>query len=132
MRKILAWILAALMLCGCSAEKPEAVSPETTADAPTERFTSPPETSYPYTEPPETSEPEPAWETVYTPESTALSVISYCAEIRELRVQFRESGAWYAYYDVEPEVWEAFVGASSKGRFLNASIKGKYDYKRLN
>ena len=132
MRKILAWILAALILCGCSAEKPETVSPETTAAAPTERLTSPPEASEPYTEPPETSEPEPAWETVYTPESTALSVICYCAETQELRVQFRESGAWYAYYDFEPDMWEAFVGASSKGRFLNASIKGCYEYQRLN
>lgn len=74
--------------------------------------------------------PEPDWEIVYTPESTALSVISYCEAARELQVQFRNSGAWYIYYDVEPEVWDRFKHADSKGSFFNEFIKGYYEYER--
>lgn len=127
LRKLLALLLAVLLLSGCAAAPAETEPPENTAAPTTVPITEPPTTA-----PPETSEPEPGWETVYTPQSTALSVISYCEATRELRVQFRESGAWYAYYDFEPEMWESFKAADSKGGFLNKSIKGNYDYQKLN
>lgn len=71
-----------------------------------------------------------SWEVIRTPESTAFSVISYSRENRVLRVQFRESGAWYRYYDFEPAMWERFKEADSKGGYFNQHIKGKYEYKK--
>jgi hypothetical protein len=70
------------------------------------------------------------WEEVDTPESTAFTRIEYHHFYSELMVQFRNSGAWYIYYDVEPEVWDRFKHAESKGGFFNAFIKGYYEYER--
>ena len=135
MRKILALFLAALLLCGCSATPPATEPPETTAAPVTELVTEPPTepaTEPPTTLPPETTQPIPVWEVLQTPESTCFTVISYCEAARELQVQFRESGVWYAYFDFEPEMWNDFKNADSKGGFFNESIKGNYEYQRLN
>lgn len=48
-----------------------------------------------------------------------------------LRIWFR-SGALYQYNGVPEDVFEAFRNASSRGRYLNLHIKGKYEYKRMN
>lgn len=127
MRKLLALLLVALLLCGCSADPPETQPPETTAVRVTKPVTEPPTTA-----PQETTQPEPAWETLRTPESTCFTVISYCAATQELQVQFRESGSWYSYFDVEPEMWDNFKNADSKGGFYNDFIKGSYKCERLN
>lgn len=133
MRKILALFLALLLLCGCSATPPATEPPETTAAPVTELVTEPPTepaTVPPTTLPPETNQPIPVWEVLQTPESTCFTVVSYCPEEALLRVQFRNSGEWYVYYDVEPELWSAFKRADSKGGFFNDFVKGFYDYAR--
>ena len=127
MRKLLALFLAVLLLSGCAAVPVVTEPPETTVAPLTQPITEPPTTA-----PPETTRPAPDWEIVQTPESSAFSVISYCQEEALLRVQFRESGVWYVYYDFEPEMWDDFKNADSKGRFFNQSIKGVYEYERLN
>lgn len=76
------------------------------------------------------SESKESWEVIRTPESTAFSVISYSREDRVLRVQFRDSGAWYRYYDFEPAMWKEFKQADSKGGYFNQHIKGQYEYKK--
>ncbi len=68
-------------------------------------------------------------EVVETPESTAFEEISYYHFQNTLFVVFRTSGA-YIYYDVEPEVWDQFKRADSKGGFFNEVIKGNYEYDR--
>lgn len=70
------------------------------------------------------------WEEIETPDSTAFIMIRYNFFYTELKVQFRNSGQWYIYYDVEPEVWDRFKHADSKGGFFNEFIKGYYDYER--
>lgn len=70
------------------------------------------------------------WEEIETPDSTAFIMIRYNFFYTELKVQFRNSGAWYIYYDVEPEVWDRFKHADSTGSFFNESIKGYYEYER--
>lgn len=70
------------------------------------------------------------WEVISTPGSTAFSVISYNRGDRVLRVQFRESGAWYRYYDFEPAMWEQFKKADSMGGYFNKYIKGNYEYQK--
>ena len=71
-----------------------------------------------------------SWEVISTPESTAFSVISYSKGDTVLRVQFRDSGAWYRYYNFEPAMWEQFKKADSKGGYFNKYIKGNYEYKK--
>ncbi len=41
------------------------------------------------------------------------------------------SGNTYVYYEVAKRVFNDLLAADSKGRFLNAEIKGAYDYRRL-
>lgn len=69
-------------------------------------------------------------EEIETPDSTAFTRIWYWPFHEELNVEFRNSGAWYIYYDVPVEVWHSFKNAESKGSFFNTDIKGKYEYER--
>lgn len=47
-----------------------------------------------------------------------------------LEVEFA-SKAIYRYRGVPPEVYGAFMGAESKGRFLNRNIRDEYPYARI-
>ncbi len=66
----------------------------------------------------------------HTPESSQIASIHHDKERNVLTVDFK-TGSSYEYSDVPDSVFEAFKAAESKGKFLTASIKGKYDYKRL-
>jgi len=57
--------------------------------------------------------------------SRTISKIEYEAGPRELTVTF-VSGRTYRYYKVDPEVFEAFRIAASKGRFFNLRIRDHY------
>lgn len=61
-------------------------------------------------------------------ESTSIEAIGYDGQPHELYVRFRESGRSYAYWEVEEEVFEKFLGAASKGNYFNREIKGAYSY----
>ena len=63
-------------------------------------------------------------------ESSSVDSIGYDPETRRLYVRF-VGGRGYVYYDVERSVFDALLGADSKGRFVNSEIKGVYDYRRL-
>ena len=62
--------------------------------------------------------------------SSVVAGISYQAETGTLRVWF-VSGSIYDYKDVPPEIVKALKTASSKGRYLNLQVKGKYDYEKI-
>lgn len=59
--------------------------------------------------------------------SSVVSSFDYDAEHRVLTVVFR-SGKVYYYKEVPKQVYIALRSARSKGRFLNQSVKGHYDY----
>jgi hypothetical protein len=61
-------------------------------------------------------------------ESTSIEAIGYDRQGHELYVRFRESGRTYAYWEVEENVFEEFLGAASKGNYFNREIKGEYSY----
>jgi hypothetical protein len=61
--------------------------------------------------------------------STAIERIGYDEATRELHVTFVGGGA-YTYYQVPKQVCAAFRAAPSKGQFLNAWIKDRYDFRR--
>jgi len=60
-------------------------------------------------------------------ESSNLQGYDYDEGSKVLTVYFH-GGRGYQYKDVEPDVVRDLEGASSKGRFFNERIKGKYAY----
>jgi hypothetical protein len=65
-------------------------------------------------------------------ESSSIASIGYDSTLRILDIEFKESGEVYQYFEVPPEEHEAFMGASSKGGYLNLQFKkAGYRYERL-
>jgi copper oxidase (laccase) domain-containing protein len=58
--------------------------------------------------------------------SSAIRHIHYKPELGELSVWFGPEGRRYKYFEVPPEVFDAFSAAPSRGRFFNAEIRGRY------
>ena len=63
-------------------------------------------------------------------ESSSIDAVGYDPASKRLYVRFT-SGNNYVYYEVAKRVFDDLLAADSKGRFLNAEIKGAYDYRRL-
>jgi len=63
-------------------------------------------------------------------ESSNIEAIGYIKETKELMVQFT-SGVVYAYYDVPEEVYQDFLDAESKGKYLAEHIKDAYKYDKV-
>lgn len=59
--------------------------------------------------------------------SSTIDAFGYDPALNELYVQFK-SGSIYTYTQVEPETYSALCEAESFGKFLNANIKGNYEY----
>ena len=51
------------------------------------------------------------------------------AEKNNLYVDYK-SGS-YVYYDVPKEIYTGLLAADSKGKYMWAKVKGRYDYDRL-
>ena len=64
-------------------------------------------------------------------ESSSVSAVGYDPTTRRLYLRFAGSGNAYLYRDVPPAVFDELMRAESKGGFVNATIKGSYDYRRL-
>ena len=64
-------------------------------------------------------------------ESSSVDAVGYDPDSNKLYVRFVGSGRAYAYYGVSASVYDAFMAADSKGGFVNAHIKGRYEYRRL-
>ncbi len=66
-----------------------------------------------------------------TPDSTAIASAEYfpASTHRALIVTFTSNPAKpYLYGGVPAEIWQQFKTADSKGRFFNASIRGRYPF----
>ena len=68
-------------------------------------------------------------EWISTPQSSNVAGFKYNEASQTLTVEFN-SGSRYNYYDVPQHVFEGMKSADSKGKFLNAEIKGVYRYAR--
>ncbi len=62
--------------------------------------------------------------------STDIAEIGYEEDTMTLEVAFH-SGGVYQYFDVPDSVYQEFMRASSKGKFLYANIKNSYRYIKL-
>lgn len=62
--------------------------------------------------------------------SSVISSYTYDEEKRILTVTFL-SGKVYAYKNVPKQIYVNMRGYTSKGRYLNAFIKGLYDFEEI-
>ncbi len=67
---------------------------------------------------------------IATVESTTLATVAY-DEARELLQLEFYSRAVYLYFGVPAAVHQALLGAPSKGRFFNQTIRGRFRYCRV-
>lgn len=63
-------------------------------------------------------------------ESTTLSTVGYDEDLERLQLEFC-SRALYLYFEVPAAVYEALLDATSKGRYFNEAIRGRYPYRLL-
>lgn len=61
-------------------------------------------------------------------DSSNVESIGYDPDTRELHVRFVNTGRTYAYYNVDQWVFDEFAQSDSKGTYLNANVKGHYEY----
>lgn len=64
-------------------------------------------------------------------ESSAISSIRYDPKSLTLDIEFRSSGETYRYFEVPQEEYQEFLGAVSKGAYLNLRIKPRYRTSRI-
>lgn len=62
--------------------------------------------------------------------SSNIASIGYDQKTQTLEVEFLKSGV-YQYFDVPQAVYEEFISAESKGKYLANKIKGNYRYARV-
>lgn len=62
--------------------------------------------------------------------SSNIASIGYEAETETLEVEFLD-GSIYHYFNVPSSLYDGLMNAASHGVYLNANIKGKYQYQRL-
>jgi hypothetical protein len=67
---------------------------------------------------------------VVTVESTTLARVAYDEARAVLQLEFC-SRAVYLYFDVPAAVHQALLGAASKGRFFNLTIRGRFPYRLI-
>jgi hypothetical protein len=60
--------------------------------------------------------------------SRSLVAVGYDPSVLLLEVKFKVSGSIYAFLEVQREIYQAFMNASSKGAFFNKYIKSRYKY----
>lgn len=63
-------------------------------------------------------------------ESSTLTTLAYDSTRELLQLGFN-SRALYRYFDVPAAVYEGLLHASSKGRYFNQAIRGKFSYSRI-
>lgn len=68
----------------------------------------------------------PTWKAV---ESSMMQYIYFNRNNKELSIIFN-SGATYIYYNVSYYRYRKLRLAESKGKYFNANINGKYEYRR--
>ena len=63
-------------------------------------------------------------------DSSGLLSVGYSAEASTMEISFR-NGSTYRYFGVPLHIYEALLGASSKGRYFTAAIRTSFPFERL-
>lgn len=68
-------------------------------------------------------------------DSSNVEAFGYVPEDQTLFVDFlakgNQAGSRYVYYEVEPDIYQQFMTAPSKGKFIWTHLRSRYDYERL-
>ena len=64
-------------------------------------------------------------------DSSNIEAAGYETDSQELYIRFLKSGETYVYYNVEEWVFQELLQADSKGQYLNANVKDRYEYAKL-
>lgn len=64
------------------------------------------------------------WVTV---NSTAVRKVRYDSQTSRMWIDFENSDPVYTFCDVPESLYQDFINSTSKGRFYNLYIKGKYN-----
>ena len=64
-------------------------------------------------------------------DSSALSKVGYDSTYEVLKVQFKNSGEYYIYYDVPKSVYQDLLGADSIGSFFYYNVRMEYEYEKV-
>jgi len=64
-------------------------------------------------------------------QSISIQSAAYEPDSKTLEVEFLQSGAVYAYFDVPPDLFSAFRASRSKGRFFNRRIRNAFPCTRV-
>jgi hypothetical protein len=62
--------------------------------------------------------------------SSTISRVRYDERTLTLEIEFI-GGRVYQYFDVPPQIYQSFISADSKGRFLHSQLKGHFRYVRV-
>ena len=62
--------------------------------------------------------------------SSGIRDTVYVSDRRELQITFL-SGRTFAYSDVPPSIYDAFVASPSRGAFFNIAIRGRFQFREL-
>ncbi|WP_350356065.1 KTSC domain-containing protein [Acidisoma cladoniae] len=60
------------------------------------------------------------------PSSTAIASADYNLTARRLIILYRDGNKSYTYFNVPPSVYQGLLQATSKGRYVDLSIKPYY------
>lgn len=67
--------------------------------------------------------------------SSNVQDFGYDEDEENLYVRFlpkaNSSGSCYVYYGVEPEIYQQFLMAPSKGKFVWSHLRGRYEYAKI-
>ncbi len=63
-------------------------------------------------------------------DSSSLLSVGYSGESGIMEIAFH-NGSSYRYFAVPPDVHQALLAASSKGRYFNAAIRSSFRFERL-
>jgi hypothetical protein len=63
-------------------------------------------------------------------DSSAISSVGYDPGSSVMEIEF-QSGSVYQYRDVPAALYESFLAASSKGRFVSRNIRSRFTSERL-
>ncbi len=122
--RIIVLLLTALLLSGCGAAESRSAPAAESAAAGGSTTSAPRSTPAP-------AKPDYSDIRMHTVDSSCFSRIGYDADNHILKVQFRDSGEYYVYFDFSEADYEAFTSADSLGKYFNTYIKDVYDYERL-
>ena len=94
---------------------------------------------YTITTPPPSPTPEPTPKKLFdhrdiimnSVDSTALSMVGYDSDYHVLKVQFKNSGEYYIYYDVPQSTYYDLLNADSIGSFFYDNVRMSFEYEKV-